>query len=131
MKALDTNVVVRYLVNDDRRQSQLARTLFETFSVENPGFICREVALELSWVLRRAYGFSRDQVAAVLVELATTIELNVEAADDVILAAVEYGRGGAEFSDRMIVAAAKRFENCSLYTFDKQMAQIEGNLLLS
>ena len=131
MKALDTNVIVRYLVNDDPQQAQAACALFETLTVENPGLICREVVVELSGVLRRAYGFSREQIATVLEELIATAELHVETADDVMRAAVEYRSGGAGFSDRMIATAAKRFNNCMLYTFDKQVSQLAGAVLLS
>ena len=131
MKALDTNVIVRYLVNDDPQQAQAACALFETLTDENPGLICREVVVELSGVLRRAYGFSREQIATVLEELIATAELHVETADDVMRAAVEYRSGGAGFSDRMIATAAKRFNNCMLYTFDKQVSQLAGAVLLS
>ncbi len=131
MKALDTNVIVRYLVNDDPQQAQAACALFDTFTVENPGLICREVVVELSRVLRRAYGFSRKQIATVLEELVATAELHVEAADDVMRAAVEYRSGGAGFSDQMIAAATKRFNNSTLYTFDKQVSQLAGVVLLS
>ena len=131
MTALDTNVIIRYLVNDDLQQAQAARALLTNFTAENPGFICREVIVELSWVLDKAYGFPRDRIATVLEELAATTELHVEAAEDVIRAADGYRRGGAEFSDRMIAAAANRSGNGTLYTFDTQAAQLTGAVLLS
>lgn len=130
MTGLDTNVIIRYLVNDNHQQAQAARKLFTQFTADHPGFICREVIVELTWVLDKAYGFSRDQIATVLENLATTAELRVEAADDVIRAAHGYRRGGAEFSDRMIAAAAIRSGNGTLYTFDKQAAQLTGSVLL-
>lgn len=131
MIALDTNVLVRYLVNDDTQQAQVARDLLTNLTVENPGFICREVVVELSWVLERFYGFSRDQIASVFEELIATAELDVEVAADVIRATEGYRRGGAEFSDRMIAAAAAQIGNTPLYTFDKQAAQLAGAVLLS
>lgn len=131
MIALDTNVLVRYLVNDDAQQAQVARDLLANLTFENPGFICREVIVELSWVLERFYGFSRDQIASVFEELIATAELHVEVATDVIRVTEGYRRGGAEFSDRMIAAAATRIGNTPLYTFDKQAAQLAGAVLLS
>ena len=130
MIALDTNVLVRYLVDDDASQAEAARLLLEGLTAERPGFVCREVTVELVWVLQRAYGFSRDRIATVLEELVTTEGLEVEAAEDVARAALSYRRGGAGFSDLMIVAAAKRAEADTLYTFDRKVAQLEGATLL-
>ena len=131
MIALDTNVLVRYLVNDDIEQAQLARDLLANLTSQNPGFICREVIMELAWVCDRCYGFSRDQIATVFEELIATAELHVEAAEDVFRAVHGYRRGDSEFSDQMIAAAASRFDNVPLYTFDKQVAQLDGAVLLT
>lgn len=130
MIALDTNVLVRYLVDDDAQQAEIARALLTELTPERPGFVCREVAVELAWVLDRAYGFSRDRIATVFVELVGSTELRFEAADDVIRAALRYRRGGAGFSDQMILAAARRFGADVFYTFDQQAAQLEGASLL-
>ena len=55
----------------------------------------------------------------------------MEAADDVVRAADGYRRGGAEFSDRMIAAAANRSCADALYTFDRQAARLDGAVLLA
>ena len=60
MIALDTNVLVRYLVDDDAEQAQAARTLLEGLTAERSGFVCREVIVELVWVLQRTYGTSEQ-----------------------------------------------------------------------
>ena len=130
MIALDTNVLVRYLVDDDAEQAEAARALLAELTTERPGFICREVTVELVWVLQRAYGFSRDRIATVLEKLVATEELEVESVDDVARAALRYRRGDAGFSDLMIVAAAERSGACPLYTFDRKAAQLEGVTLL-
>lgn len=126
MIALDTNVLVRFLVNDDPRQSAAARALLAELTADRPGFVCREVIVELSWVLDRAYGFSRERVATVFEELVGTQELQFEAADDVLRSAEGFRRGGAGFSDQMIAAAARRSGADTLYTFDRQAAQLRG-----
>ena len=57
MTALDTNVIVRYLVAEDPGQAEAARSLLEQLTPDNPGFICREVVIEAAWVLERSYRF--------------------------------------------------------------------------
>ena len=87
--------------------------------------------MELVWVLERAYGYSRDRIAAILEELVATEGLVVEAADDVALAAFRYRSGGAGFSDLMVLAAARRGVALPLYTFDRKAARLEGLELLA
>ena len=130
MIALDTNVVVRFLVRDDQRQAEAARVLLESLTAERPGFVCREVAVELVWVLERAYRISRDRIAAILEELVATEELVIEAADDVAQAASRYRASGTGFSDLMVLAAARRSGAHPVYTFDRKAARLEGVMLL-
>ena len=108
MIALDTNALVRYLVRDDADQAEASRILLESLSAERPGFVCREVMLEVVWVLERAYRLSRDQIALIVEELTHTEGLVIEADDDVIRAAMGYRQGIADFSDFMILIAAQR-----------------------
>ena len=130
MIALDTNVLVRYLVRDDIEQAEAARSLLESLTVDRPGYVCREVIVEVVWVLERAYGYSRDQIATILEELVATEELIIESADDVGRAASSYRTGGAGFSDLMILAASERVGAYSLYTFDQKAARLEGATLV-
>ncbi len=130
MIALDTNVVVRYLVRDDLQQAEAARVLLESLTAERPGYVCREVAVELVWVLERAYRFSRQHIAAVLEELVSTEELVIESADDVAQSAFRYPASGTGFSDLMVLAAARRSGAHPLYTFDQQASWLEGVTLL-
>ena len=129
MIALDTNVIVRYLVRDDNEQAEAARSLIEGLTPGSPGFICREVMVETAWVLERAYKVARAQVADVLVELTATDSLVVEAADDAVRAAYGYRQGRADFSDLMILAAADRTGARPLYTFDRKLARLHGATL--
>ena len=130
MIALDTNVLVRYLVRDDTEQAEAACSLLESLTADRPGYICREVTVELAWVLERAYGYTRDQIATVLEELVATEGLVIEAANDVARAAFRYRAGGTGFSDLMILAAAERSGANPLYTFDQEAARLEGVALL-
>ena len=130
MIALDTNVLVRYLVRDDERQAESARALLESLTTERSGYVCREVVVELVWVLERAYGVSRERIAKILQELVTTEGLVVEASDDVARAAFRYRAGGLVFSDMMILAAAERSGARPLHTFDRKVARMKGVELL-
>ena len=130
MLAIDTNVLVRYLVGDDPKQAEVAGKLLEGLVPETPGFICREVIVETVWVLERAYKFPRIQIADVLIELVSTDSLVVEAADDMARAAFRYRQGGAGFSDMMILSAGQRAGHSPLYTFDWTLARVEGAALL-
>ena len=130
MIALDTNVLVRYLVCDDPEQGAIARNVLESLATESPGFICREVVLELVWVLERAYKYSRDEIAMVLEELAATEHLVVEANRDVVRCAVRYREDDAGFADLMILAAAERAGSAALCTLDRKAAELDGVTLL-
>ena len=130
MSTLDTNVLVRYLVCDYVEQAHSARSLLEGLSSKRPGFICREIAIELVWVLERAYRFSRDQIVSVLEELVSTEGLVVEAADDVVRASSSYRRGGVGFSELMILAAAERAGARPVCTFDRAFARLQGAALV-
>ena len=130
MIALDTNVLVRFLVRDEARQAEEARALFASLAADNPGFVCREVAVELVWVLSRSYGTPRERVASILLELLATEGVVIENADDVADAAVGYADGRSDFADLMIVAAARRYGATPVYTFDRRAARVDGVELL-
>ena len=130
MIALDTSVIVRYLVGDHAEQAVAARALMDRLTPEDPGFICREVAIEVAWVLERSYRFARVRVAAALMDLTASDSLVVENSDDVAAAAHRYGQGGPGFSDLMILAAAERAISAPLCTFDRRLAQMAGAVLV-
>ena len=130
MIALDTNILLRFLIDDDREQAKAARALLERLTPEQPGFVCREVVVEVVWVLERSYGFSRDRIATALEELVSADALLFEAGDDIIRAAYGYRGGGAGFADRMIAAAAQRSGAEALYTFDRRLAVLQDVVAL-
>ena len=130
MITLDTNVLIRYLVRDDADQADAALRLLDTLTVEHPGYICREVAIEMVWVLDRTYRLPRDHIASVVEELARSEEIIVENREDVIIAADGYRRGLADFADFMILAAANRVGARQVYTFDRKFSRIGGTHLI-
>ena len=126
MIALDTNVLVRLLVPDDSGQQRAAVGLLSTLDRGNPGYVCREVAVELAWVLSRKYGFARAEIAAVFESLVGSEDVRMEDADDVLRAAAAYRDGPADFADLMILYAAERAGARPLYTFDRAALRLSG-----
>ena len=130
MIALDTNVIVRYLTGDDPDQQESARLVLEPLDSDRLAFVSREVAVELVWVLSRGYGLDRPRVADLLTALLHTRGLLFENAADVEEAIAGYRRGGPEFADRMILAAARRTGATPVYTFDLKLAKLAGARLV-
>ena len=108
MIGLDTNVLVRYVMQDDPRQSPRATRLIESLSADEPGFVPVVALVELVWVLSGSYALDRAQVATVLDTLLRSKELVVDRADLVTQALQRFGAGGADFADALIerIAAA-------------------------
>ncbi|MFO1141313.1 MAG: type II toxin-antitoxin system VapC family toxin [Amaricoccus sp.] len=130
MIALDTNVLVRFIVRDHPDQSRAAHDMMGRLSEGDPGFVCREVILELAWVLERAYGIDRQRIADVLTGLIASREVEVETAGEIAPAVAAWRDGGPSLADRMIVAAAARAGARALVTFDRAAARLPGAELL-
>jgi predicted nucleic-acid-binding protein len=130
MTGLDTNVLVRFLVQDDASQAKAAHDIMASFTETEPGFVCREVQVELVWVLERAYGLLRPDISAALDGLLEARELVVEAADRVAVAVDRYRKGGPGFADQMIALAGQGAGCRSTVTFDRKAADLPGMALL-
>ena len=130
MIALDTNVLVRYLAQDDAEQFKIAAELIGGCTAEAPGYICREVMIELVWVLERAYKYTRHEISAALLGLVSASELVVETADDVAAIVHLYQSEGFGFADLMIRQAAIRRGVPVLKTFDQKLAKLSAVDLL-
>ena len=130
MIALDTNVLVRFLTQDDDAQFQVAAGLIEGCTRDVPGYVCREVMIELVWVLERAYKYSREEIAEALLSIVTASQLSVENAQDIASVVSLYRKEGYDFADLMIRQAAQRTENRVLKTFDQKLARLDGVELL-
>jgi predicted nucleic-acid-binding protein len=128
--ALDTNVLVRFLVQDDPEQSRVAGEIIDQLTDEAPGFVSREVLVELVWVLERAYRLARAEIAGAIDGLLASTELAVEGADAIGAALELYRNDGFGFADLMIAAAARRAGASELLTFDRKAARLPGVRLL-
>ncbi|MCY4581008.1 MAG: type II toxin-antitoxin system VapC family toxin [Chloroflexi bacterium] len=130
MIAVDTNVLIRYITQDVPAQAAIAERLLDSLTNDGPGFVGREVAIEIVWVLERSYGFSRTQVAEVLTTLIGAENLIVESDEDVARATFLYEQSQGDFSDLVILMASERAGCESLYTFDRRFARMDGVRLL-
>lgn len=130
MTGLDTNVLVRFLVQDDAAQAKATQDLMATFTEAEPGFISREVMIELVWVLERAYALSRTDIADAINGLLEARELVIEAADRAAIAIDRYRKGGPGYADQMIALAGLGAGCGKTVTFDRKAAGLPGMLLL-
>lgn len=119
MIGLDTNVLVRHLVQDDEDQARAAGQLMDTHcSAEDPGAVSLVVFCELVWVLDRGYGYDRDVIGGVLRRLLSVTDLLVERAELAWLALNLYEKGKADFADYLIALCHQDQGAQATYTFD-------------
>ena len=126
MKGLDTNVLARYLTQDDAKQSKVATSLIEGLSPEQPGFVSKVVLCELVWVLESCYGQTRSELVAVIEQLLKVAELRLEDVDTVRLALADFRSGTADFSDHLLARGNLAAGCKTTYTFDKQAGGAPG-----
>ena len=124
MIGLDTNVLVRYIVQDDPAQAVAAERLIEgRCSAQSPGYVGVPVLVELVWVLTAAYRYERPIVASVVRQLLRTAEFMVEDRDCAWIALREFEAGGADFAD-CLIGHRNHARGCDrTYTFDRAAAR--------
>ncbi len=126
MTGIDTNVLVRYIVQDDPDQARKAtRFITNECSSEDPGLINRIVLCELVWVLETAYGYPRENVAFVLEKILRTAQLKIEDHQEAWLSFRDYQEGG-DFADAFIAAINRRLGCERTVTFDRTAARRPG-----
>lgn len=131
MIGLDTNVVVRYLVQDDRSQSAAATRLMErVLSAERPGLITAVTLCEIVRVLAECYDADRGRIASVIEGLLASRQLVVEEADIVWNALGDWRTSSADFSDALIGRQVIARGGEKIVTFDRAAAKLPGFELL-
>ena len=132
MPALDTNVLVRYIVRDDPKQLSAARRLIHKYVSEQATlFAPVTVTLELEWVLRSSFGYSKADAIRVLSDLFSAAELSFESEQALEVALELYRSGPADFADCLHIALAAQAGELPLYTFDKAAARVAGASVLA
>ena len=122
MTSLDTNVLVRFLVRDDRTQARKAKALVDRLDDrDEPAYVSDVVLCELVWVLTRSYGFGRNQVALALQQLAAARQLRFDSVDNVFRALAAYEHGKGDFADCLIREHARTAGCDTVMTFDQKL----------
>ncbi len=130
MIGLDTNVLLRYIIQDEPKQAKLAEQVIESqLSLRNPGFINQIVLCELVWVCESAYKFARDDIAALLQRVLETNVFIVERSD-LAWKALERYRADADFPDALIGLTNSSFGCERTVTFDRRAARRRGMTLI-
>lgn len=131
MTGLDTNVLVRYLAQDDPEQSPVATKLIESLSADSPGFISVVSVVELVWVLSGCYKSTRSEICTVLETLLHTKEIVVGHAEVVWQAWRVFKDGKADFADCLIERLANESGCDNTVTFDRKAVKYCGMQLIS
>lgn len=118
MKAADTNILARFMLDDDPVQSSIARDL-----VKAGVFVPLTVLLELGWLLQSRYGMERGHLASSLLDLFDVPGVVLDGDDAVRSAVAAFAKGG-DFADHIHLVAAKGVE--AFVTFDRGLVANKG-----
>jgi len=124
MIAVDTNVLVRALVDDpgEPRQTAVARARLKQ---AKQVYVPQIVQVEMVWVLEVAHGLTKEEILAVLEHLRDNAAFQMQNHDQFDAALGEYKSGSADFADYLILAESKA-RAASLLTFDKRLLKATG-----
>ena len=132
MAALDTNVLVGFLMQDEPAQLRSAQRLIRnSLGAGELLFVPVTVALELEWVLRSRFELGKPAVLQTFSQLLSTVELRFEAAACIEWALKQYKDATADFSDCLHAALAGQAGEQPLWTFDKAAAKLAGARLVA
>ena len=130
MIGLDTNVLVRYIMQDDTKQSALANKLIEGLTEDSPGYLSLVAIVEMVWVLESAYELTRQQVTAALRNLLSVNVFKVERVAVVASALRTYAEGTADVADCLIERSSALAGCRCTMTFDRAAAKTGGMVLI-
>jgi predicted nucleic-acid-binding protein len=122
-RGIDTNVILRLIVNDDPEQRRLALAFSEDMGRTFQGYLTLISLLELDWALRSRYGYTRTSVADAIKMLLRVRGLEVESHDLVVLALKIMG-GKADFADVLIALKSREADCDHTVTFDQTAARL-------
>ena len=130
MIGLDTNVLVRYIIQDELAQARKASALIESLTDENPGFISMVALVELVWVIQGCYAAGKDETVALLDKLLRLRTLRLENMDVIARAVRVYAASKADFADCLIECSGTQAQCSHTVTFDRNASKTAGMLLI-
>ncbi|MGD0736386.1 MAG: type II toxin-antitoxin system VapC family toxin [Terracidiphilus sp.] len=131
MIALDTNVLVRFIAQDDPQQSRKADHIMGSLTKENPGWVGVSTILELVWVINSSIRPGRMGIANMITQLLTRDSIVIENAKAVENAVFQFRRGKADFADCLIASSAAAAGCSRTLTFDRIAARDAGMQLIA
>ena len=121
MIGIDTNILVRYITQDDQQQSKKASHFIETqLTKESPGIISKIVLCELAWVLSTAYTYPKKQIAEVIQQILITQEFLIEDSENAFKALKLYQNKSAGFADCFLAQTHQVIGAEYTISFDKK-----------
>ncbi|MBP8919441.1 MAG: type II toxin-antitoxin system VapC family toxin [Micropruina sp.] len=129
LTGIDTNVLLRVLLQDDPVQGPIAARFLRELGTGSPGFITQVTLAETYWVLARAKRLPRATCLAVIRRLVETEVLEFDDGEGVVRA-LSLAEAGADFADALIQGAMELFGVDETVTFDRAAAERLGWTLL-
>jgi len=127
MIGLDTNVILRYLAQDDPVQSRKATDIIEhQLTLEEPGFVSIVTMAETVWVLGRLYHLTAGELASAIERMLQTEVLVIEHEQEVFTAMVTVRQSRGEFADALIGALGAKAGCKYTLTFDQRALRLPG-----
>ena len=130
MIGLDTNLLVRFFIQDDAAQTAAVSRLFATLNAQNPGFVSLVVLAELHWVLERFYKVDHESRMVITESLLSADQLKMESSAVVWQALAMAKANKSDFADCLVTKLAESTGCEVVYTFDKLAAKRAGMRLL-
>jgi predicted nucleic-acid-binding protein len=128
---VDTNILVRFIMQDDPAQTRIAERFLTSLTPDAPGHVSMVTLMELVWVLSETYGATRVELANALGALLETKSLVVEQAGSVDRALVVFKAGKADLADALILELDREAGCRATMTFDKAAVKQVGMKLLT
>ena len=130
MIGLDTNILVRYLAQDDPAQTRRATDLIEGLTEAAPAFVSIVVMVETVWVLDRAYGLGSGEIADTVERILQIGTLIVEDEQQIFTALAALRAGLGSFADAIIAVRSTKAGCSHTLTFDRKATRLPGFELL-
>ncbi len=131
MRGLDTNVLVRHLLRDDRGQTAIVDAVLKRAEISGELLVVGMMTLlETEWILRSRAGLGKREILDVFKQLLEVSNLAVESEDTVERALDSFENSKADFADCLMIAQYQRMGCSTMLTFDVEAAQIAGGELL-